>query len=317
LPGLFFFVKITFMPKSWVELTVEIHPFLGEAVANFLTEQGSRGVVQEEIPGPPGRLRERIIAYFPNDRFFAPRRQKIRLYLHALRKLHRSSLHFRSRVFREEKWAEAWKSNFKTLHATSRLVIKPPWENYFGRKGEVVIEINPGMAFGTGTHPSTQMCLEALEQLLLYYPHPPSVLDVGTGSGILAIAARKLGAHKILAIDIDPIAIACARKNAAANKTDGGIEFRVGSLNGLRRVFDIVVANLLPQELLSLAPSLPQRMAPAGTLIVSGLLLKQKKKMALTFAQLGLEVMRSKNSKGWICLVLGWKKKERRKTGDK
>lgn len=293
------------MPRSWLELAVEVHPFVAEAVSNFLIEQGSPGVVQEELPGPAHRKKERIIAYFPNDRHLGVRKGKIRAYLLALCKLYPGSFSLRFRVIKQEKWAEAWKSNFKPLHVTPRLVIKPPWEKYPEQKREVVIEIDPGMAFGTGTHPSTQMCLKALEELIQSSAHPPSILDVGTGSGILAIAARKLGARQVLAIDIDPLAIACARKNAMANNIDGEIDFRVGPLEGLRRIFDIVVANLLPQELLSVAPSLPKRMSPRGVLIVSGLLREQKKEMALAFAELGLQVLRSKESKGWACFVLG------------
>ena len=301
------------MQKSWVEWVVEIHPLLGEAVSNFLIEEGSPGVVQEELPGRSHRKRERIIAYFPKDRHLGARKGRIRSYLLALYKFYPSSFILRSRVIKQENWAEAWKSNFKPCQVTPRLVIKPPWEEYPERKGKVVIEVDPGMAFGTGTHPSTQMCLKALEELIQSSPRPPSILDVGTGSGILSIAARKLGAKQVLAIDIDPLAIACARKNAAANTINGGIEFRVGSLEGLRRVFDIVVANLLPQELLSLAPSLPKRMSPGGALIVSGLLRNQKKEIALAFGELGLEVLRSSESKGWACFVLGAKNGRKRR----
>ena len=304
------------MQKSWVELAVDIHPFLEEAVSNFLIEEGSPGVVHEELPGSSDRKKERIIAYFPDDRNFRARKGKIRAYLLALSKLYPSSFILRFRVIKQENWAESWKSNFKPRQVTPRLVIKPPWEKYPERKGKVVIEIDPGMAFGTGTHPSTQMCLKALEELIQSSPRSPSILDVGTGSGILSIAARKLGAKQVLAIDIDPRAIACARKNAAANTINGGIKFRVGSLEGLRRVFDIVVANLLPQELLSLAPSLPKRMSFRGALIVSGLLREQKKEIALAFGKLGLEVLRSKESKGWACFVLG-PKNGRRITGGK
>jgi len=288
-----------------MELQVEIHCSLVEAVSNFLIEQGSHGVVQEELLRTSQPKRERIIAYFPKDRHFAGRRQRIRTYLLALRKLHHRSFRFRTRIIKQQDWAEAWKANFKPIHVTARLVIKPPWEEHPAKGGEVVVEIDPAMAFGTGTHPTTQMCLRAMEKLIRSSPHPPSMLDVGTGSGILAIAGRKMGAKKILAIDIDPLAIACARKNAAANNIDGGIDFRIGSLGRLRSIFDIIVANLLPQELLSLAPSLAKRISPGGTLIISGLLRGQKKEVISVFAQQGLEVWRSLESKGWACLVLG------------
>jgi len=296
------------MAKTWVEVAVEIHPSLVEAVSSFLIEQGSPGVIQEELTGPAYRVKERLIAYFPNDRGFRAKRQNIRSFLLSVSQLHPGPFSLHHRVIKEEKWAENWKSNFKPLRITSRLVVKPPWEEYARQKGELVIEIDPGMAFGTGTHPSTQMCLRALEEVVLSSSPPLSMLDVGTGSGILAIAARKLGVTQVLAVDIDPVAIDCARKNAAINKISRGIDFRVGSLDGLRRKFDILVANLLPQELLQVAPFLPKRMSSGGTLIISGLLRGQKKEIFAPFARQGLEILRSQESKGWSCLALRFRK---------
>ncbi len=291
------------MAKAWIELKVDVPLSFGEAVSNFLIEQGSPGVVQEKVPGRAGRQKERIIAYFPHDRSFPRRERKIRNYLFSLGGL-RSGFSLQHRVIREEKWAEAWKANFKPLHATPRIVVKPPWEKYTEKKREIVIEIDPGMAFGTGTHPSTQLCLRALEETIPCFPHMPAVLDVGTGSGILAIAALKLGAKEILAVDIDPVAVTCARKNAAANQARGGIDFRLGSPSDLRRIFDIVVANLLPQEILGSAAPLSKRVGSRGFLIVSGILRGQKREIAAAFAERGLAVWHSRELKGWVCLVL-------------
>jgi len=296
------------MPKTWVELAVEIHPSLVEAVSSFLIEQGSPGVIQEDLPGPAHRKKERLIAYFPNGRGFRAKRGEIRSFLLSVSQLHPGPFSFHHCVIREEKWAENWKSNFKPLRITPRLVVKPPWEEYARQKGELVIEIDPAMAFGTGTHPSTQMCLRALEEVVRSSSPPLSMLDVGTGSGILAIAARKLGVTQILAVDIDPVAIDCARKNAVINQINRSIDFRVGSLDGLRRKFDILVANLLPQELLQVAPFLPRRMSSGGTLIISGLLRGQKKEIVAPFAGQGLEILRSRESKGWSCLALRFRK---------
>jgi ribosomal protein L11 methyltransferase len=284
-----------------MEIRVDIPTSLVEAVSNFLIEQGSPGVIQEASPSRSRKLREDIVAYFPNTRSFANRKRKIRNYLSSLGKVP-GGFSLRQRLIREEKWAEAWKANFKAFHATPHLVIKPPWEDYAGMKGEIVIEIDPGMAFGTGAHPSTRMCLAALEELIPSCPRRPMLLDVGTGSGILAIAARKLGAGKILALDIDPVAVDSARKNFAANGAEGGIDFRVGSPGGLRRGFDIVVANLLPQELIVLTPSLAGRTRPGGYLIVSGILRTQKTEIHSVFAKRGLSLRRSRELKGWVCL---------------
>lgn len=282
---------------------MEIPESFVEGVSNFLIEQGSPGVVQERASRLSGGKRERIVAYFPNNRSFSSKEKKVRTYLSSLDKVEQS-FSLQHQVIREEKWAEAWKSHFKPFHATPRIVIKPPWEDYPRKRGEILIEIDPGMAFGTGTHPSTRMCLQALEELIPLFPQGCAILDVGTGSGILAIAARKLKASKILAVDIDPVAIDCARKNVAANQVSGGIDFRVASPESLRGVFDIVVANLLPQEILKLTLPLSKRVNSRGALIVSGILRGQKREIAASFAGEGMDAWRSRELKGWACLIL-------------
>ena len=160
------------------------------------------------------------------------------------------------------------------------------------------------MAFGTGTHPSTQMCLQFMEEVIPSFPKTPSVLDVGTGSGILTIAARKMGVKKIMALDIDPVAIDCARANARANRASQGISFRSGSPKDLKASFDLVVANLLPQELLSVAPALSRLVARSGKLIVSGFLVKQEKEMAAAFRKQGVGKLKARRQKGWAAWVL-------------
>ncbi len=286
-------------------MQVEVPLFLVEAVANFLIELGSTGVVQKSIRKPSAPKKERLTAYFPKDRTWGGSRRKIQIYFHALRKLQKKSPHFRSHVIHQENWAEAWKSNFKPLRISSRIVVKPPWESFHAQERDLVIEIDPGMAFGTGTHPSTQMCLQALEELIPPFPRRLSVLDVGTGSGILAIAARMLGAKKVLGVDIDPLAVAAARQNAARNRIREGLDFHLGSLDGMRRTFDMVVANLLPQEILPLAPFLAGRTSSRGLLIISGFLRKQRREIASAFGGRGLAVLRSWESKGWVGLLLG------------
>jgi ribosomal protein L11 methyltransferase len=304
------------MVKSWIEVRVEVPDSLIEGVSNFLIEQGSPGVVQRKVPGRLGRKREEIVAYFSNDPSFPSRQNKIRTYISSL-KTPRRRLFLHHHVIHEEKWAEAWKDNFRPLHATPGLVIKPPWEDYPERKGEIVIEIDPGMAFGTGAHPTTRMCLGTLEEFIPSFPFKPTILDVGTGSGILALAARKLGAGKTLAIDIDSTAVECARKNAAANQVIEEIDFRVCSPDSLRRKFDIVVANLLPQELLMLAPALSRRVNIRGRLIISGILRGQKGEITAAFIDRGLKVAGSRESEGWVCLVLSPRFPVRKEKGER
>jgi len=292
------------MKKSWKEVRLEIHSSLVEAASNFLIEQGSPGITQEEVKGRLGPKRERLIAYYFNDRVFLATRKKINAYLRSICKSRRTDFTLSARTIQEEKWAEAWKENFKPIEVTPRLVIKPPWENWPKQQGQIVIEIDPGMAFGTGTHPSTQMCLQFMEEVVPSFPKIPSVLDVGTGSGILAIAARKMGVKKIMAIDIDPVAIDCARANVRANRASQGISFRSRSPEDLKASFDLVVANLLPQELLSVAPALARLVARSGKLIVSGFLVKQEKEMAAAFRKQGFGKHSAHRQKSWAAWVL-------------
>lgn len=302
-------MQINKMPKNttakyWIELRAEIHPSLAEAAANYLIEQGSPGITQETVKGTAGRKRERLIGYYPDDQAFPAARKKIHAYLRAICNSRRTNFKLSARTIREEKWAEAWMENFKPIEVTPKLVIKPPWESWPSKQGQIVIEIDPGMAFGTGTHPSTQMCLQFLEEVIPFLPENPSVLDVGTGSGILTIAARKMGVEKIAAIDIDPVAISCARANARANRAGRGISFRTGTPDGLKASFDLVVANLLPQELLGAAPALARLTARAGKLVVSGFLARQEKEIAAAFRRQGFEKESARRQKGWTAWVL-------------
>ncbi len=294
--------------KSWIELRVGVHPSLGEAVSNFLIEEGSPGVIQENGPGVLRGRREWILAYFPSPWAFGLKK-KIERYLSSISRSHPVIL--RSRIIRDEEWAESWKVNFGILKVSPRIVVKPPWETYLPLEGEIAIEIDPGMAFGTGTHPSTRMCLQVLDERIPPFSPPPSFLDVGTGSGILAIAAWKLGARPVMAIDIDPVAVESARKNAKANKANSGIVFRVGSLDGRKRRFDIVAANLLPQELLRLATPLSRVISPGGVLIVSGFLQRQRQEIAEAFGQRHLQPAFTRNAKGWACFELKHKRREK------
>jgi len=184
---------------------------------------------------------------------------------------------------REELWAESWKSHFHPLQI-GRIWVVPPWIEADTPEGAQRLVLEPGMAFGTGSHATTTLCLAALDRLLEARPGA-SVFDVGTGSGILAIAAAKLGAGRILATDDDPIAVRVAGENAARNGVAGAIEIAAAGAEppGL---FDLVVANILANTLVALAPFLLQRLASGGTLLLSGLLAAQADEVAGAFASL-------------------------------
>lgn len=283
--------------RAWLEIRLEFPRAYKELVSSFLFSQGSTGLIQEKI----GRDKERFTAYFLKDRSFRRKEDKVRSYLADL--CDSASYHLETRIVPEEKWGAAWKSNFKPIKVSPRLVVKPPWEKYTKRKGEVVLQINPGMAFGTGTHQTTQICLKFLDKLVRQFSRRPNVLDVGTGSGILAIAAFKLGAQKVKAIDIDPLALEAAKKNAALNKVHRGINFRLASPEQIAGKFDLVVANLLPQELMAMKDGLAARVNAHGTLIISGFLKKQKKEIYGAFTPLGFHLRQEEELHGWAGFV--------------
>lgn len=170
---------------------------------------------------------------------------------------------------REEDWAENWKQYYKPFRLGEHMVVKPTWEPWNAQPGDLIIEIDPGMAFGTGTHETTAMCVRMIEK----YYRGGTLLDVGTGSGILAIAAARLGAKGILAVDIDPDAVRVAKENVAHNGLDDAIKVRQGDLlKGLSERFDFAVANILAPVICMLAAPLKKHLQPSGRFVCSGVI---------------------------------------------
>jgi len=210
----------------------------------------------------------------------------------------------RARRLPEERWRDSWKRYFRPRRIGRRLLVRPSWATYRARAGDTVIEIDPGMAFGTGQHPTTTMCLRALEEHLR---RGDEVLDLGTGSGILAVAAAKLGARRVLALDIDPQAVKAARENAAANGVGDVVEVREGtlpeSMAGER--FDLIVANISGLTLERLAASLAGTLRDGGALIVSGFLEDAVAGLGRVFAVAGLRVDGVEAEGVWRAMMAG------------
>jgi ribosomal protein L11 methyltransferase len=281
----------------WLELSVTCDPEAVEAVSELFSRYVEGGVVIEEPytlrddgqahvtdPTAPVTLR----AYAPADASGEEARARVEEGLWYLGRIDVGKVGTLSvRQVAEEDWANVWKEHYHVLHLGARTVIKPTWRDYDPHPGEVVVELDPGMAFGTGLHPTTHTCLLLLEQAM---QPGDRVLDVGTGSGILALAALKLGAAHVLALDVSEVAVQAARANAVANGVAERIEVRHATLEGAAGEpymplvaglpvlgpeigqFDLVLANIIARVIAQLAPALWRAVRPGGVLIASGII---------------------------------------------
>ena len=201
----------------------------------------------------------------------------------------------------EEDWTALWRAHHHTIKAGPRSWVRPPWEEAPGSGVSVVIE--PGMAFGTGSHPTTALCLERCDELLAEFPGG-DVLDVGTGSGVIALLAKKLGAGRVAATENDEVALRAAREGAALNGLDG-IEWRLtGNPADVPGRFRIVIANILLNTLEELAPAIAGKVAPGGRLVLSGLLAAQGGEAERAYVTQGLRPAARKEREGWVRVEL-------------
>jgi ribosomal protein L11 methyltransferase len=200
----------------------------------------------------------------------------------------------------DEDWGEGWKKDLRPIDV-GRVRVRPSWIEAPAPSGAVEVVLDPGMAFGTGSHPTTALCLGALGEILAARPGA-SVLDVGTGSGLLAIAARKLGAGRVAANDVDPKAVEVARENAAANGVS--LEIVGDPLALVPGVFDVVVANILANTLVDLAPELASKLAPGGVVLLAGILVPQEAEVLQAFRAAGLAPLDGRRDGEWSLLAL-------------
>jgi ribosomal protein L11 methyltransferase len=202
----------------------------------------------------------------------------------------------------EEDWAESWKAFFWPQEITSRMVVKPTWRDYVADPDQLVIEIDPGMAFGTGTHPTTSLCIQLLEN---YLRSTDAVLDVGTGSGILLIAAAKLGASYLVGIDSDAMAVDVARKNLTQNNIDmSSVSLMCADLvSDVTKAFEVVVANILAEVILGLLDDVVAVVKPGGLFICSGIIKSMQSKVAEKMTSCGFDVLEQRQEGDWVALV--------------
>lgn len=275
-----------------------------EAVTNRLWELGAVGVVEEEPTSGAATLR----AFFPPGAEPAGLTGDLRAYLDDLVALALPGAAARIHVapLPDEPWGEAWRAHFRPLPVGRSLLVCPPWEVPPPdlARGRLVVWIEPGRAFGTGGHGSTRSCLQLLERALRM-ARVPHALDVGCGSGILAIAAAGLGVPRVDAFDVDPDAVAATIENAQRN----GVEARVSARVAAADAWDgpaapLVLANLLAAAHIALAPALARLIAPGGRLIAGGLLAHEAPIVAGTFATEGCWLVEIAEDDGWAALLL-------------
>jgi ribosomal protein L11 methyltransferase len=300
---------------AWLELAVEADVEAVEAVSEILGRAAPGGtsvepafeLVDEGLgarldPTRPATVR----AYLPaRDRAAAERGAAD--VAEALGHLQAFGLRpigeLRTRLVNEADWAEAWKAYFPVLRVGRRLVIRPTWRRHRREPDDVVLALDPGMAFGTGLHPTTRLCLAALEVLSdRGSVAGRSVLDVGCGSGILAIAALKLGAASAVGVDTDAIAVDATLANGRRNALGRRIQARHGSLPSGEPAFDIVLANLIAGLLVPMASMLRDELRPGGTLLASGIFVDREAEVRMAFEAVGLTVVARTTEGDWVAL---------------
>jgi len=284
------------VPSYWLQVSVRVDPAALDAVANFLIERGSPGV---------GIKKDEIQGYFVHSQDDASIRKDVRRFVQGINGLYPTQdRSLRWRLLKDRNWHSAWRRFFVPQKIGKAFLVTPPWTRPPTFRRRQVITIEPGMAFGTGTHATTRGCLEFIEKVApSLQGRGFSALDVGTGSGILAIALAKSGAKRVLAVDVDPLALEVARGNLRCNGVEKKVHLSGAKLSRIKGLFPLVVANLTAETIIDQAIGLGKRAAGGGWLILSGILHPKTQQVVKQFAG-GFEVIRQKREKEWVTLLL-------------
>lgn len=306
---------------NWIEIKVTTSTESIEAVSNIFYEAGVSGVVIED---PKDFLRQKdedawdymeipegidyeeavVRAYLVEDSSFTEKAMEIQRRIKELPNyglnIGKGEITFKN--ISEANWAEAWKKYYKPTHIGKNIVIKPSWENYNPKSDEIVVEMDPGMAFGTGTHETTVMCLELLEK---YIKNGHTVIDVGCGSGILSVAAAKLGARKVIAIDKDEVAVRVARQNVQRNGLDSCVVevMKTDKLNNVDAKADIIVANIIADVVIDLSSMVPFYLTKDGIFLASGIIKDRRNSVVEVLEKNGFDVIEESEKGEWVAIV--------------
>lgn len=271
-------------------------------MSNFLIERGSPGVVVK---------RDEVRAFFARPLKTSVLKRDIQRFLRGIRGIYPGIGEQPPRwtILKDKNWHNSWRRFFSSQKVGKSFCIAPPWVEPPESQRRLVITIEPGMAFGTGTHPTTRCCLEFLEELIASLPQQGiTALDVGTGSGILAIAFAKIGAKKVLALDHDPIALKAARTNVRRNRVGEIVRLSNCGLGRVKESFTVVAANLTAEGIIDLADALRKKVIPKGYLILSGILKPKTNEVLRQFSADSFVLLRQRSRKEWVTLLL--KKKD-------
>lgn len=299
MPGLYYGESM-----ELVELSVEVDSESTEPVSEAFRRYGCRRIIVEHLDpsGPQPRLL--VKAYSPNDDCLEKLVADMEVVVRLLG-LVRCVGSLQRRFLQEEDWSRAWRKHYTIQRLGKRLVICPTWLSYEPEQHEVVVRLDPGMAFGTGVHPTTRMCLQVLDGLVKPGMY---VADVGCGSGILAIAAAKLGASKALALDTDSLAIRVAQENVEANGISRAVEVVEGTLRHHPSQpapdYDLIVANITLNPIVELASHIANSLATDGIAVLSGILHDQLSAVLAAFEPLGVSLDSQTSIDDWLTLVL-------------
>ena len=302
-------------PEKWIKIEISAPSELMDALGNFLTETGAQGVFQESLTPqntaadfPEPVIEEILKAYFPQDIRSEKRIVAVQKYIDSLFEIFPDfeKPSFTTEIICDPDWEEQWKKYFQPIRVSKNIIVKPTWERYTPSSRDIVIEIDPGMAFGTGQHASTRMCMEAIEDIIMNDRSIKEwkVLDMGCGTGILGITAAKMGAQDVICLDIDKKAIEIANENAAINNVKTSLRILNKNAAAINEPRNLIIANLTSNLLLSLRLHLVELLLPEGYMIISGIIEQDAKNIEKQFAADPLTLHKMITEKEWVCYVL-------------
>ena len=286
---------------KWTQITVETSEEASAAIENYLFDQKATGV--EIKTGPDKSNQTTLIAYFPVSDLVGTRVLNLRNFIKKLPSFGLSAenteVHLRS--VPDENWSENWRSAFPPQTIGARIIVAPTWHRVETSDDEVLIRLNPGMAFGTGHHPTTQLSILLLEEVI---KGGETMADIGTGSGILAIVAAKLGAKEVCAVDLDRKVVEIAEENCGHNSVEDIVDVKqMDRFSKLNQKFNLIVANILTKVVLPMVPQAPKYLKPGGYLILSGIMQSEIHKVKTELIKNKFECLKTRQHNEWAAIL--------------